>query len=60
MTAEPQRDVVRRAVDVVAEQLKCDPAGALRAIQDVAAAADQEPIEYVAAAVLDGRVRFGS
>jgi AmiR/NasT family two-component response regulator len=51
-------DLVRRAVVLVVAQLGCDSLAALETLQDVAVATD-EPLDEVAADVLDGAVRFG-
>jgi AmiR/NasT family two-component response regulator len=48
---------VRRAVEIVAEQLDCDENTALEALRAVAGAAE-ESLEAVALHVLDGTVRF--
>jgi len=48
---------VRRAVEIVAEQLDCDEETALEALRAVAGAAE-ESLESVAVQVLDGNVRF--
>ena len=48
---------VRRAVEIVTEQLGCDEHSALEALRAVAVAAE-ESLEAVALHVLDGTVRF--
>jgi AmiR/NasT family two-component response regulator len=57
MVQEPQSHSVRRAVDIITVQLRCDEEAAFEALQSVAAAAE-ELLEDVAAHVLEGTVRF--
>ena len=49
---------VRRAVEIIAEQLDCDEKTALEALRAVASAAEESP-EDVAAHLPEGTVRFG-
>jgi hypothetical protein len=57
-SGEPsQSHTVRRAIEIVAEQLHTDGDVAFEALEGVAAASD-EPLEDVAIRVLEGTVRF--
>jgi anti-sigma regulatory factor (Ser/Thr protein kinase) len=52
-----QSHTIRRAVEIVATQLRCGERDALEALERVATAAD-EILENVALHVLEGTVRF--
>jgi AmiR/NasT family two-component response regulator len=54
---QSQSHTLRRAVEIVASQLRCDEHAALETLEAVALAADA-PLEDVANHVLEGTVRF--
>jgi hypothetical protein len=59
MAEEPESYTIRRAVDIIATQLRCDARVALDTVESLAAATGQ-PVEDVAVLVLEGAVRFDS
>jgi len=56
---EPLSYTIRRAVDIIATQLRCDDRVALETLESLAAATGQA-VEDVAVLVLEGAVRFES